>query len=109
MGVMLHEKVRFDCRATVDDGAGNEESGDWTELCQAMADIEERPGSETPEGGRMLATRPCTIRVRRNLNTVQVQTKHRAFARGEAWRILSVAWDRKAGLLVIACEAGGAP
>ncbi|TNF19145.1 MAG: head-tail adaptor protein [Rhodobacteraceae bacterium] len=109
MGVLLHERVRFDARAAVDDGAGNENSGDWEELCEAYADIEERAGAETPEGGRMLATRACTIRVRRNLNTVQITTDHRAYARGEPWRILSVARDRKAGLLVIACEAGGAP
>lgn len=82
----LSEIVAFESRAVIDDGYGNEISGDWTERFKANARIQPIKGGESVIADRLQGTQPVVIRVRYEPQTLSANTD---------WRVL----DLRAGVI----------
>lgn len=76
----LRDRVAFDQRQVVSDGAGNVE-GDFAEEFRRAAQITPRLGGETVMAARLSGRQPATIRVRQDSETRQVN---------ESWRVRNV-------------------
>jgi len=74
----LSEIVAFESRAVIDDGMGNEISGDWTERFKANARIQPIKGGESVIADRLQGTQPVVIRVRYEPQTLSANTDWRA-------------------------------
>lgn len=73
----LSEIVAFESRAVIDDGMGNEISGDWTERFRANARIQPIKGGESVIADRLQGTQPVVVRVRYEPQTMAVNTDWR--------------------------------
>ena len=60
----LRERVAFEARPMIDDGAGNPQSGDFVEMHRCAARIKPKLGSETVLAARLTGTQPMLITVR---------------------------------------------
>lgn len=60
----LREKLFFQRRAIVDDGMGNEQSGDWETKFTAAAELISLRGGESVMASRLAGTQPYIIRIR---------------------------------------------
>ncbi|QIG68371.1 head-tail joining protein [Rhizobium phage RHph_Y3_56_1] len=60
----LREKLLFQCRAIVDDGFGNEQSGDWETKFAAAAELIPLKGGEPVLAARLTGVQPYIIRIR---------------------------------------------
>lgn len=77
----LDKLVSFQTRALVDDGYGNEISGDWEEQFQEPARLVPKMGSETIIASRMTGVQPYTLTVRGSERTRCITTD---------WRVVNV-------------------
>ncbi len=73
----LSEIVAFESRAVIDDGYGNEVSGDWTERFKANARIQPIKGGESVIADRLQGTQPVVIRVRYEPQSLSANTDWR--------------------------------
>ncbi|MGO8172693.1 head-tail adaptor protein [Rhizobium ruizarguesonis] len=60
----LREKLLFQRREIVDDGMGNEQSGDWETKFTAAAELIPLKGGEPVLAARLAGTQPYIIRIR---------------------------------------------
>lgn len=60
----LRDKLFFQCRAIVDDGFGNEVSGDWQTKFTAAAELIPLKGGEPVLAARLSSVQPYIIRIR---------------------------------------------
>ena len=70
----LSEIVAFESRAVIDDGYGNEVSGEWTERFRANARIQPIKGGDAIIADRLQGTQPVVIRVRYEPQTIGANT-----------------------------------
>lgn len=80
----MRERVAFEVRGNVDDGMGNEQSGDFAEVYRCAAQITPKMGGETVTASRLTGIQPMLI-------TVRVCEKLRDI--GTDWRIRDVRSD----------------
>lgn len=73
----LREIVAFESRAIVDDGLGNEISGDWTERFKANAEISFLKGGESVVADRLQGMQPAVIAVRYEPQALSANTDWR--------------------------------
>ncbi|WP_028753714.1 head-tail adaptor protein [Rhizobium leucaenae] len=74
----LREKLHFQVRALVDDGFGNEVSGDFATQFTAAAELIPLTGSEPVIAARLTGVQPYIIRVRSHVAARAVATAWRA-------------------------------
>lgn len=77
----LDKLVSFQTRALVDDGFGNEISGDWEHQFEEPARLAPKLGSETVIASRMSGVQPYTLTVRSSGRTRGVTTD---------WRVMNM-------------------
>ena len=75
----LREKLLFQRRAIVDDGFGNEQSGDFATVFTAAADLIPLKGGEPVLAARLSGVQPYIIRIRSCTAAREVTT---------AWRVI---------------------
>lgn len=105
----LRDKVAFEMRASVDDGAGNEQSGDWVIQCEVAARVTPRLGGETVMAARLAGRKPVTIKVRVSSSTERITTdwRGRNVRTGEIYNLRSIAnLDERRRYLDILADAG---
>lgn len=73
----LRERVTFQRRTLLNDGAGNSE-GPWEDVFTVAAKIEAARGREEVLAQRLAGVRPVEITVRRSSQTVQIAPNWRA-------------------------------
>lgn len=73
----LRHRIAFDCRSTIDDGAGNTE-GDFEQQFVVAAGLQARFGGEAVMASRLSGSQPFTITVRQSSDTKRVTTDWRA-------------------------------
>lgn len=71
------------------DGYGNIKTG-WVTLMTRWANLREVPGKEQIQSGAQVGVNMCTMRVRKDSETVAVTTADRVIVRGTTWDIESV-------------------
>ncbi|MGO7185294.1 head-tail adaptor protein [Rhizobium brockwellii] len=74
----LREKLLFQRRAIVDDGMGNEQSGDWETKFTAAAELIPLRGGEPVLAARLSGVQPYIIRIRSCAAAREVTTAWRA-------------------------------
>lgn len=74
----LRERLRFERRAIVDDGYGNEVSGDFEPMFTVAASLTPLRGGEDVMASRLGGVQPYVARVRQSSLTRQVSTDWRA-------------------------------
>src|ERR1044072_5399402 len=80
----LRERVAFERRGLVDDGYGNEVSGEFAEVFRCAARIKPARGGESIQAARLAGRQPVVITVRCSSNTRTVTTD---------WRVKDVRSD----------------
>lgn len=65
----LRARLRFQARATVDDGMGNEVAGDWVTQFVVSASMTPKMGGETVAAARLSGQQPWIILVRSSSQT----------------------------------------
>lgn len=83
----LREKLLFQRRATVDDGFGNEQSGDFVTVFTAAAELIPLKGGEPVLAARLSGVQPYIIRIRSCTAARQVTT---------AWRVIDARQQSRA-------------
>lgn len=103
----LVERVAFDRRCAVDDGFGNETSGDWVEQFQIQAAFIFMRGSETIVNGRLQNRAAMIVRVRACALTkdVDVEWQMRDVRRGTTYNIRDITNDNSRAVLDLLCES----
>lgn len=105
----LRERVAFEYRATVDDGLGNEEAGDWTPGFTVAARIAPARGAESIQAARLAGKQPVLITVRSSTQTREVGLSWRArdVRKGTLYNIRSIVNpDEQNKYLDMECDAG---
>lgn len=105
----LRERVAFEYRAAVDDGYGNEVSGDWTLGFRCAARIKPLRGGESVQAARLAGKQPVAITVRVSSNTRAVTTDWRVrdTRTDEVYNIRSkVNPDEKRAYFEMECDSG---
>lgn len=86
----LKQKLHFQTRAMVDDGAGNEQAGDWETQFTEMAELIPLKGSESVIASRLAGVQPYIVRVRSNSSTRTIETGWRALDARNMRRALNI-------------------
>src|SRR4051794_19649703 len=73
----LRELLVAENRAAVDDGAGNEVSGPWTEQSRHPASVEARRGGEAVIAGRLQGTVNYLVTARYSAHAAAITTDYR--------------------------------
>lgn len=108
----LRERVRFEARGLVDDGFGNEVSGDWANALGTTvfsARITPSRGAESIQAARLAGKQPVVITVRSSQQTRQVTVDWRVVdARsGTIYNIRSIVNpDERDVFLDMECDSG---
>lgn len=105
----MRERVRFEARAVVDDGFGNQVSGDWAERFSRPALFIMKPGSEAVLAARLQGQQPVTMILRHDAQTQTIGTDWRAVdvKTGAIYAIrASEDMDRKRQWWSLVCVAG---
>ena len=105
----LKERVRFERRATGDDGFGNTVPGEWQEQFTRWAMFLMRPGSEAVLGARLEGRQPVTIIVRFDSQTKTITPDWRAVdvRTGKVYAIRAAEdMDRRRQWWSMVCEGG---
>jgi len=106
----LREKVAFDLRSEVPDGAGNYEDA-WGQVGQPVAaQIRFLKGSEPVVAQRLEGHQPAVITVRSSAATRAITTNHRIrdIRTGRTFNITAPAPDERKAYIDFLCMAGGA-
>ena len=104
----LYERVAWDVRSVVDDGYGNEVSGDWSEQFRTRAGFTFLRGSEAVIAARLEGRQPVIVRVRASSKTRQITTdwRMRDARTGEVYAVRSVIETEDRAFLDVTVEAG---
>lgn len=86
----MREKLNFQRREIVDDGFGNEVSGEFTTFFTAAAELIPLTGSETVIAARLTGVQPYIIRIRSHVAAREVTTAWRAVDARNASRIFNI-------------------
>lgn len=107
----LIERVAFEQREPVDDGYGNEISGDWKERFQDRAAFVYSRGSETVMAGRLQNRAPMIVRVRvsKLTNTVGTDWRIRDVRRGTSYNVRDITHDNSRAILDMLVESNVNP
>ena len=109
---LLEQKVAFDKRAMVDDGYGNEVSGDWVEQFQARAQFMFMRGSEQVMAARLDSREPMLVRIRMSAaareigNDWQMRDMHGG---GKPYNVRDITWDNNRAVVDILVALPMAP
>ena len=107
----FRERVTFQC--LVDQTGETDKYGNtldaWGSEVERWADVIERPGKESIEGGALAGVNTATVRVRGDSITKQIGTDWRIYMRGVFWDIESaIQIDRKGAVLEFMAQKGTA-
>ncbi|MDO3431187.1 head-tail adaptor protein [Rhizobium sp. CBN3] len=86
----LRERLHFQTRAIVDDGFGNEQSGDWETVFTAAAELRPLKGSEPVIASRLSGVQPFVIQIRSCIEARVVTTAWRAVDARNPSRIFNI-------------------
>jgi head-tail adaptor len=106
----LRERVAFDLRSGVSDGAGNFEDA-WTEtVAPVAARIRPLKGGESVVAQRLQGSQPVVITVRSSAATRALTTdcRARALRSGKTYNVTAVTPDERRAYVDLLCVAGGA-
>lgn len=101
--------LAFERRAMVSDDFGNEQAGDWQELCRRSCAIRPLKGGERVIAGRLEGQVPALIFVRLDEITKQARASWRLrnVESGEFWAVRSAAdMEQKRRFITMSCESG---
>ena len=104
----LRDRLRFERRQKVADGAGNFQA-DWRKEFDRAANIKPLVGGETVIADRLQGVQPAVLTVRYDASTIRVTPDWRAVdcRTGEIYQIKSVVdQDRKRAWLTMMAQAG---
>lgn len=73
----LRESITFQSREEVDDGYGNQVSGDWADQFTVAANFKPLRGTETVMAARLAGSQPYVVTVRQSELTRQVRPEWR--------------------------------
>lgn len=86
----LRDRVHFQQRGVIDDGAGNEVSGPWATQFTVAAAFRPLRGGEAVMGARLEGRQPYIVTVRQSSQTRQVSTDWQMIDARDASRIFNV-------------------
>ena len=86
----LRDRLHFQRRALVDDGYGNEQSGDWETQFTADASLVPLRGGETVLAARLSGIQPFVIRIRSNVASREVNTSWRIVDARQPSRVFNI-------------------
>lgn len=86
----LREKLHFQRRAIVDDGFGNEQSGDWETVFTTAAELKPLKGSEPVIASRLSGVQPFIIQIRSCRDARDATTAWRAVDARNPARIFNI-------------------
>lgn len=86
----LREKLHFQRREIVDDGYGNEVSGDFATVFTAAAELIPLTGSEPVIAARLTGVQPYIIRIRSHVAAREVATSWRAVDARNGARVFNI-------------------
>jgi head-tail adaptor len=87
---LLRNKLNFQRRETIDDGAGNEQSGDFATMFSAEAELIPLKGGEPVLAARLTGTQPYIIRIRSCTTAREVDTSWRIIDARNPARIFNI-------------------
>lgn len=87
---LLRNKLNFQLRLTYDDGAGNEQSGDFATMFSATAELIPLKGGEPVLAARLTGTQPYIIRIRSCVAARSIDTSWRIVDARNPARIFNI-------------------
>lgn len=111
-GGRMRELLHFQRRKIVDDGYGNEVSGDFATVFTAPAELVPLRGGEPVQAARLTGVQPYTVRIRSSSQSRQITPAWRAVDARNASRILNIRTvtnpDQKSAWLDLLVDDGAA-
>lgn len=104
----LREVINMQTREIIDDGYGNEITGDWATVWSAPGRIQILRGSETVMAGRLVGVQTISITMRWQAAFATMDAGWRAVncRTGEAYNIRSIEPDERKSFVNILVEKG---
>ncbi|MGV1856949.1 phage head completion protein [Rhizobium rhizogenes] len=87
---LLRQKLKFQRREMIDDGAGNEQAGDFATMFSAEAELIPLKGGEPVLAARLTGTQPYIIRIRSCFAAREVDTSWRVVDARNPARIFNI-------------------
>lgn len=101
-------KVRclFQREKAVRDGLGNETDGDWLRLCELWGDLDERPGREPFEAGRLQSEVPAILTLRAVASARKITEADRVRIQCRVFNIRSIHEPHRSGEIIMSLQRG---
>ncbi|RVO10977.1 head-tail adaptor protein [Sinorhizobium meliloti] len=86
----MHQRLHFQKREAIDDGAGNEVSGPYETVFTAAAELIPLRGGEPVQAARLVGVQPYTVRIRSCAAAREVTTSWRIVDARNASRVMNI-------------------
>lgn len=86
----MHQRLHFQKREAIDDGAGNEVSGPYETVFTSAAELIPLRGGEPVQAARLVGVQPYTVRIRSCAAAREVTTAWRIVDARNASRVMNI-------------------